>query len=73
MSTYLAWLNEAGLIVAMVGAGFIFFFWELEDMPGARRRRYQRMARFGVLLVIIGFAIQAWAVLPIWQPPPTPP
>ena len=73
MLIYLAWLNEAGLILAMVGAGFIFFFWELEDMPGTRRRRYQRMARFGVLLIIVGLALQAWAVLPIWQsPPPTP-
>ena len=69
---YLAWVNEAGLILAMVGAALIFFFWELEDMPGTRRWRYQRMARLGLLLIIIGFAMQAWAVLPIWQPsPPT--
>jgi hypothetical protein len=67
----LAWLNEAGLIVAMVGGGLIFFCWELEAAPGTRRRRYQRAARFGLLLIIVGFAMQAWAVLPIWQSPPS--
>jgi hypothetical protein len=68
--SYLAWLNEAGIIVAMVGAGLIFFCWELEAAPGTRRRRYQRAARVGLLLIIIGFAMPAWAVLPIWQASP---
>jgi len=62
----LAWLSEAGLILAMVGAGVIFFFWELEDRPGTHRRLFQRLARFGLLLIIVGFALQAWAVLPLW-------
>jgi hypothetical protein len=32
------------------------------------------MARFGLLLIIVGFAMQACAALPIWQrsPPPSP-
>ena len=61
---YLAWVNEAGLILAMVGAGVIFFFWELEDRPGAHRRRFQRLARFGLLLILAGFVLQAFAAWP---------
>ena len=42
-------------------------------MPGTRRPCYQRMGRLGFLLIIVGFAVQAWVVLPLWQPPPSTP
>ena len=86
---YLAWLNEIGLLLAVVG-GVIIFFWGLAATgPGTpmsggrttgdseaeairRRRRYQGMARFGLLLIIsVSHCRLGW--LCQFQPPPSTP
>jgi hypothetical protein len=91
-------LNEAGLLLAIVGGLIIFFWWPpqlpFEDyqllaaglgtpLPDGRtvgevvvekeqrRRHYQIMARLGLGLIIVGFALQFVAgLLPatMWQP-----
>jgi hypothetical protein len=73
-------LNEAGLLLAIVGGLIIFRWWR---SPAARtageaaaeterlRQHYQFMARLGLALIIAGFVLQFVAgLLPVslWRP-----
>ena len=92
MSHCLPWLNEGGLVLAMIGA-LILFFWRPPSPPhdrimslgpttpvadgrtaadvarDAERQRifFLLMARLGLGLIIVGFALQVVANFPYLQ------
>ena len=93
MSHCLIWLNECGLVLAMIG-GLILFFWRLPSPPpmswgptdpppdsrtaadvvlaSERQRLFLLlMARFGLGLIILGFALQVVANFPYVQLSPS--
>jgi len=69
----LAWINETGLFLALAGGVVTLFVWGLQQ-PSSEpaveideirlKRRYWWRTRVGLLLIILGFAVQAFAAWP---------
>jgi len=69
----LAWINETGLFLALAGGVVILFVLGLlqpSSEPAGEideirlKRRYWWSTRVGLLLIILGFAVQAFAAWP---------